>query len=61
MIHNWMPWLNSSGPRTPEGKRRSGLNGRKPNLIRRELAILQAELRMAMRLVRAVEERRRRR
>jgi hypothetical protein len=29
MIHNWKPWLKSTGPKTPDGKRRSALRGYK--------------------------------
>lgn len=27
MIHRWKPWLKSTGPRTPAGKRRSAMRG----------------------------------
>ena len=27
MIHNWKPWLKSTGPKTPEGKRRAARRG----------------------------------
>ena len=29
MIHRWKPWLKSTGPKTPDGKRRSALRGYK--------------------------------
>ena len=29
MIHRWKPWTRSTGPRTPEGKRRSAMRGYK--------------------------------
>jgi hypothetical protein len=28
-IHTWQPWLHSTGPKTPEGKARTCLNGLK--------------------------------
>jgi hypothetical protein len=29
LIHRWKPWLQSTGPRTMEGKRRSAMRGDK--------------------------------
>jgi hypothetical protein len=29
LIHRWKPWLKSTGPKTPDGKRRSALRGYK--------------------------------
>ena len=29
LIHNWRPWEKSTGPKTPEGKRRSAMRGYK--------------------------------
>ena len=28
-IHRWKPWQSSTGPKTPEGKRRSSMRGYK--------------------------------
>ena len=34
MIKQWQPWQSSTGPHSPEGKKCSSRNARKPNSMR---------------------------
>jgi len=44
MIHRWKPWERSTGPKTPEGKRRAARRGYK-GAVRPTLRILAKALR----------------
>ena len=47
MIRRWKPWERSTGPKTPEGKRRSAMRGYK-GAVRPSLRILAKALRCQM-------------
>jgi len=43
-IHGWRPWESSTGPKTPEGKRRSAMNAFMPYEIKQMSIDLEAIL-----------------
>ena len=59
LIHTWAPWSKSTGPKSVEGKRRAGQNGRRANPLRRELADMMVELRMVAQWAKEFDARRR--
>jgi hypothetical protein len=52
LIHQWQPWRNSTGPRTPQGKAISSRNAYKSTSVRRALEVIAADLRAAARRAR---------
>jgi hypothetical protein len=60
-IRRWRPWVQSTGPRTAEGRAISSRNAAMSNSIRQQLLSLGAEIKQVMKIVKQLEAKRKRR